>query len=476
MKKTAIAFFTGLLLFSFMLNATQSGTQYLFVFDASGSMWQKIDNEFKITIAKSVLKELVQKLPDDARLGLVAYGHNREGDCNDIETLVPIGPADKAAFNKKVDALNPKGKTPIALSVNHVLSILRTESLKHTTIILISDGLETCEGNACETMKNAKAAGVNITTHVIGFGISESDISELECLAQAGGGMYLPANNAQELNEVLNQVTVEPVLGGGYLSVKAMLNEELIDALVLVFKKGQTEDIASGRTYTGKETNPRVLLLPAGEYDVEVKSVRLEGSPKQILKGLVIAANDTLKEVVSFSKGTIKVAASRNGEISDALVQLMVANSKETVANKRTYNSKSSNPVVFEVLPGTYDIIVKSVEIEDSPVKKFDNIVLKGDTVLNFSHNFTSGTLKVGAKQGSALVDATITVYSTKDSKSSVAAGRTYVSASSNPKTFILEPGNYEVKLGPVKPKGLPPKNMQVTIKENGTTEIWGEW
>ncbi len=55
------------------LLSAQNNPQYTFILDASGSMWQKLDNEFKIAVAKTVMKDLVQKLPSTARVGMVAY-------------------------------------------------------------------------------------------------------------------------------------------------------------------------------------------------------------------------------------------------------------------------------------------------------------------------------------------------------------------------------------------------------------------
>ena len=38
--------------------SAQNNPQYAFILDASGSMWQKLDNEFKIAVAKTVMKDL----------------------------------------------------------------------------------------------------------------------------------------------------------------------------------------------------------------------------------------------------------------------------------------------------------------------------------------------------------------------------------------------------------------------------------
>ena len=43
----------------------------------------------------------------------MAYGHNREGDCSDIETLVPVEADSTDAIIGQAQSLNPKGKTLI---------------------------------------------------------------------------------------------------------------------------------------------------------------------------------------------------------------------------------------------------------------------------------------------------------------------------------------------------------------------------
>ncbi|MBK9018013.1 MAG: VWA domain-containing protein [Saprospiraceae bacterium] len=451
-----------------------ASSQYLFILDCSGSMWQKLGDEYRIAAAKTVMKNLVQKLPADAHAGLIAYGHNRKSDCEDIETLVPLSSVDKAAFHAKIDALNPQGKTPIAKSINHALALLRSET-QPVSIILVSDGLETCDGDACDLVRKAKEQGIKITLHVVGFGIEEQDISTLECIAQAGGGQYLPANNANELTEALDKTVEPPVLDGGYLSVKVTIEGKPVDATLKVFQKGATKETALGRTYTGADTNPRVLLLPPGEYRLEVAAITLEGAPVQVFENLSIAHHDTLHKVVDYAKGTFEILVTRNGELSDAVVVLYKSGTKEVAAQTRSYTGANHNPAKFQLLPGLYDVEIGSVEISGKPTMRIDKQLLGGGANITLAHNYNSGELKVGAKQGANLVDATVGVYP-KTGGTSVASGRTYMSSSSNPKTFTLEPGTYEVRLNAVKPAGLGKKNLTVVVTEKGTAEVTGEW
>ena len=127
----------------------------LFILDASGSMWGQIDGENKIVIARKVFSDLVKDLADDSQVGLVAYGHRREGDCDDIETVYPIGPLDRASLVGHVNGINPKGKTPITKSIQQAFDVVRSNG-GGASIILVSDGLETCGGDPCTTVRLAK--------------------------------------------------------------------------------------------------------------------------------------------------------------------------------------------------------------------------------------------------------------------------------------------------------------------------------
>ena len=157
----------------------------MFILDASGSMWGQIDGKSKIEIAKRVMTNLILDLPEHAETGLVAYGHRRKGDCEDVEELVPLQPIDTALLTERIQAINPKGMTPITLSVEKTAETLRAVE-DETIIILVSDGKETCGGDPCALVRELKTAGIKFTMHVIGFDVTDEERSQLECMARAG--------------------------------------------------------------------------------------------------------------------------------------------------------------------------------------------------------------------------------------------------------------------------------------------------
>ncbi|MES9972126.1 MAG: hypothetical protein ABW092_18995 [Candidatus Thiodiazotropha sp.] len=73
-------------------------------------------------------------------------------------------------------------------------------------IVLVSDGLETCKRDPCEAVKQAKQAGVRFRLHVVGFDLKNEETAQLKCMAEAGGGRYVLANNAHELSTGIDAV------------------------------------------------------------------------------------------------------------------------------------------------------------------------------------------------------------------------------------------------------------------------------
>lgn len=179
----------------------------MLVLDASGSMWGQVDGKAKIEIARESLKTLLASWPQDRAVGLVVYGHRKKDDCNDIETLIPVGAVDAAKIATTIDALTPKGKTPLSAAVKHA-----AEALKYTeekaTVILISDGVETCNLDPCALGAELEKLGVDFTAHVIGFDVLKTEEQKgLRCLAENTGGKFISAANASELNAALEQTT-----------------------------------------------------------------------------------------------------------------------------------------------------------------------------------------------------------------------------------------------------------------------------
>lgn len=196
------------------LAPTVAAERVIVVLDGSGSMWAQIDGTSRIAIARDTLRTVVDNLPDGIELGLMTYGDRRKGDCDDIHLLVPPGVDNGDAIIAAADALNPKGMTPISAAVQQAADALRYTEEK-ATVILITDGLENCAADPCALATELKSKGVDFTTHVLGFGLTNEEADKVRCLADNTGGKYLTTNDAASLTEGLGTViqeVAEPVV------------------------------------------------------------------------------------------------------------------------------------------------------------------------------------------------------------------------------------------------------------------------
>ncbi len=182
----------------------------ILILDASGSMWAQVpvQNYSRFADAQRVLGELFGKLPGEMDVGLVVYGHRRRGDCQDIETVVPLGPFDRVALQQAVDALSPLGKTPLTTATEQALDILRQRD-EPAIVVLLTDGVESCGGDLAASVRAARAEGLEFFLEIVGFYVADEDAEQLRQAAAAGCGRYLGAGDTEALAAALEQVALE---------------------------------------------------------------------------------------------------------------------------------------------------------------------------------------------------------------------------------------------------------------------------
>ena len=176
----------------------------ILVLDASGSMWgHLLDDQPKIAAAKQVVRDLLQDWDPNVNLGVTVYGHRQKGACDDIEPMVGVGPVDASAIMKRVDAIQPKGKTPMTEAIRRAAAELKYTESK-ASVILVSDGEETCDADPCAAAKQLEQAGVDLTVHTVGFDVVEKKgKDQLRCMAENTGGRFVLAEDAPALKKAI---------------------------------------------------------------------------------------------------------------------------------------------------------------------------------------------------------------------------------------------------------------------------------
>ncbi len=194
---------------SLLFSATpaSAGNSALFILDVSGSMWGRIEGDMtKIEAARTVMGKLLSEVPDKVSTGFIAYGHRRKGDCGDIELIEKphqgAGPKIATSLNR----LNPRGKTPISDSLMTGAKALQNLN-GDKTLVLVSDGIETCKGDPCAVADSLREANADLKIHVVGYAVGKDARHQLQCVAKKGGGRYFTADNVSGLKTALSTVT-----------------------------------------------------------------------------------------------------------------------------------------------------------------------------------------------------------------------------------------------------------------------------
>jgi hypothetical protein len=178
-----------------------AGATVAVVFDASGSMLQRIDGERRIDIAKQAVGTLVREvLPANVGFSLRVFGHKEADSCRtDLE--IPAAPLDRAAAAARIASIEAMNlaKTPIGESLRLTAADLAGRPPPHL-IILVTDGEETCGGDAAAAIRELRARGADVRVNIVGFAIDELMLQETFAeWARLGQGKYFNAQDGAEL-------------------------------------------------------------------------------------------------------------------------------------------------------------------------------------------------------------------------------------------------------------------------------------
>ncbi|MGH3676972.1 MAG: vWA domain-containing protein [Mycobacterium sp.] len=182
------------------------------ILDASGSMNEADAPGPRIDAAKAAGQAFVDAMPDDSRMALMTYGTGtgstaaeKDAGCQDVKTLIPLGPMDRDRMGSEISALRASGYTPISLALQRAVSLLPTDGAPQA-IVLVSDGEDTCGAPPCDAAAAAKKSHPGLTISTVGFKTDGPASAELNCIASVTGGMFVQAANANQLAARLTAV------------------------------------------------------------------------------------------------------------------------------------------------------------------------------------------------------------------------------------------------------------------------------
>jgi Ca-activated chloride channel homolog len=183
-------------------------TRILFLFDASQSMYARWETNTKYEVAKKMLGEMVDSLQgmQNLELAMRVYGHTKKyppQDCDDTRLEVPFGRDNGFSIKKRLEEISPSGTTPIARSLEECGGDF-PKSPARNIIILITDGIEECNGDPCAVSAMLQKKGIALKPFVIGLGLNKDFIKQFECV-----GNYFDATDEVQFKNAFNIVITQ---------------------------------------------------------------------------------------------------------------------------------------------------------------------------------------------------------------------------------------------------------------------------
>ncbi|MES2514489.1 MAG: hypothetical protein V4580_10110 [Bacteroidota bacterium] len=285
LKLTGITFkrkvFSLILLFnfSFLIGYSQPTNRILFIFDDSYSMYAPWNSNIKIEVAKKIMGEFLDSLKTipNLELALRCYGHQTfikpTRDCKDTKLEVPFNVASKSAplIKQRIQKLEPLGTTPIAFSLGESAADFTPCGNCRNIIILITDGIEECDGVPCQVSAELQKKGIFLRPFVIGVGLDVKFADVFGCM-----GKFYDVSNEANFKDVLNLVLTEAIS-------QTTVQVDLLDVtkkptetdVNMTFYDANTKQIKYNYLHTlNHRGNPDTLVLsPTITYDLMVHTI-----------------------------------------------------------------------------------------------------------------------------------------------------------------------------------------------------------
>jgi Ca-activated chloride channel homolog len=189
--------------------------------------WQ---SGMKMDIAKKMLNEFLDSLAEINNLEIAfrCYGHQvplrPERSCTDTKLEVAFSPDIRAnvnAIKNRLKSIVPKGTTPIAYTLEQCggdFPVASNPNIRNI-IILITDGIEECDGDPCAVSLALQKKGIILKPFVIGIGLDQSYMNAFGCV-----GKFYDASSEASFKNILN-IVISQALNN--TTVQVNLNDQI---------------------------------------------------------------------------------------------------------------------------------------------------------------------------------------------------------------------------------------------------------
>ena len=149
----------------------------------------------RMSVAHEVLTDAVRSAPPGARIGISSFH-----DCGSIRNGGTYGPDQRDQLIRKLNGIRPTNATALAQAIRAAAGAMKGGRTPddRVNMVIISDGLDSCNGDPCAAARAAKAARPGLVINVVDL----SDFRALACVAEATGGIYRKREERMDLGDL----------------------------------------------------------------------------------------------------------------------------------------------------------------------------------------------------------------------------------------------------------------------------------
>ncbi len=181
----------------------------IFILDCSASMNKIIGPVRKIDIAKKTVETIIKNLAVEShdvgsmKSGLRVFGskfYKWKQNCDDTSLEVPLSDIEISMnpILTKVISVTAKGQSSLSLTVDALKGDFPEEREEISFIVVVSDGDESCGGSPCVAVKQLVSSSRGVSVSTLGVETSPSGYENLNCMAEAGNGLYFDSKDADQ--------------------------------------------------------------------------------------------------------------------------------------------------------------------------------------------------------------------------------------------------------------------------------------
>ncbi len=177
-------------------------TRVLLILDCSNSMWGHWQSDAKIKVTQTVLLKFLDSIAhqSDVKVAMRVFGHlNKEAYGTRLE--VPFESNNLYKIQSKIKTLVPQGGCTINEALTHSLNDFPVSQEARNIILVITDGMDDCEGNICQVARQVQLSGVVVQTFILGIGNGIDGDARMNC-----AGRFLPVPNEEQFAQTLYNV------------------------------------------------------------------------------------------------------------------------------------------------------------------------------------------------------------------------------------------------------------------------------